>query len=59
MGWAKFEEDNREAWTDRYTSGNFFWDPYKDYSAGKLSSYDAYIRKDFGCLPCEKQKRDE
>ena len=28
MGWAKYEEDNREARTERYASGNFFWTPY-------------------------------
>ena len=39
MGWAKYEEDNREAWTDRYVSGNYFWNPCKDYSACKMSNY--------------------
>ena len=28
MGWAKFEEDNREARTERYSNGNYFWTPY-------------------------------
>jgi hypothetical protein len=28
MGWAKFEEDNREARNERMADGNFFWIPY-------------------------------
>ena len=27
MGWAKYEEDNYEALTDRWASGNYFWSP--------------------------------
>lgn len=27
MGWAKYEEDNFEALTDRWTAGNYFWVP--------------------------------
>ena len=27
MGWAKYEEDNYEALTDRWTSGDYFWIP--------------------------------
>ena len=37
MGWAKYEEDNREARTERYASGNFFWVPY--------TSQDTYPNK--------------
>ena len=29
MGWAKCEEDNREAYNDRLASGNSFWSPYQ------------------------------
>lgn len=45
MGWAKYEEDNREARNDRWASGNYFWTPYtsrysgdSDYSAGNYKT---------------------
>lgn len=39
MGWAKFEEDNREARTERYSSGNYFWTPYTSQNSHKESPY--------------------
>ena len=38
MGWAKFEEDNREARTERYSSGNYFWTPYTGQNAYQENS---------------------
>lgn len=39
MGWAKFEEDNREARTERYTSGNYFWTPYTSQNTYNANTY--------------------
>lgn len=39
MGWAKYEEDNREARTERYSSGNYFWTPYTSQETYKVNSY--------------------
>ena len=44
MGWAKFEEDNREARTERFLSGNTFYKPYENrniysYYTTKVEAY--------------------
>lgn len=39
MGWAKYEEDNREARTERWSSGNYFWTPYTSQDTYKTNSY--------------------
>ena len=46
MGWAKYEEDNYEALTDRWTSGNFFWIPSM-YSEPKTEYMSDYIWNKF------------
>ena len=51
MGWAKFEEDNREARTERYSSGNYFWTPYTSQDTYKATSYQTTITY----LPAVKQ----
>ena len=44
MGWAKYEEDNREAMIDRYSSGNYFWTPYKNQENTRADSYYSYVQ---------------
>ena len=39
MGWAKYEEDNREAWTERNTYGAYLWNPYISKSAYKANTF--------------------
>lgn len=43
MGWAKYEEDNREARTERYSSGNYFWTPYTGQDTYKTTSYQTTV----------------
>ena len=44
MGWAKYEEDNREAYTDRYTSGSYYWTPYQTQTGHRSDCYFGYCK---------------
>lgn len=39
MGWAKYEEDNREIRDERLASGNYFWTPYTSQNTYTPSYY--------------------
>lgn len=43
MGWAKYEEDNREARTERYSSGNYFWTPYTSNDTYKATTHKTVV----------------
>lgn len=43
MGWAKYEEDNREARTERYSSGNYFWTPYTSQETYKAATHKTVV----------------
>lgn len=55
MGWAKYEEDNREARNDRWSSGNYFWTPYQSQEDRKSDYYFGYYKTETIRLPQVKQ----
>ena len=57
MGWAKYEEDNREARTERYASGNYFWTPYTSQETYKANSYKPIAPYLPQAKPTSKKKR--
>lgn len=57
MGWAKYEEDNREARTERYSSGNYFWTPYTSQETYKANSYKPVVTYLPQAKPAPKKKR--
>ena len=57
MGWAKYEEDNREARTERYASGNYFWMPYTSQNAHKVNTYEPAAAPLSHAKPIPKKKR--
>ena len=46
MGWAKYEEDNREARNDRWASGNYFWTPYTSQYSGNSECYSGSYKNE-------------
>ena len=59
MGWAKYEEDNREARTERYASGNYFWTPYTSQEPYKVNSYKPVLTHVSQGKPAPKKKRSD
>ena len=57
MGWAKYEEDNREAWTERYTGGNYFWTPYTSESTYKANYYKPAVTHSRQTKPVSKKQK--
>ena len=40
MGWAKYEEDNREAWTERNANRSCFWTSCVGQTSCRSSAYN-------------------
>ena len=58
MGWAKYEEDNFEALTERWTAGNHFAMP-NVYSEKEITTYTEQMYRRTVTITKEEEGRNE